>query len=111
MSSALAGTYFLPEPIVTPTIEWGIAGPHQQTGFLLRVPRVESLVWDLENEITTVRRHWWSERSAWWIEASFLDTAVEIVLRAFPSVLLIHGPDGDRLYSRDGFTVFQERLL
>jgi hypothetical protein len=96
---------------ITPVIECRIAGPYQQQGFLLRAPRVETLVWDLENEVVSFRRSWHEERSAWWIAASYLEPVIRIVLRSFPSVLVMHGGDDDRLYSRDGLTMTQQRLL
>jgi hypothetical protein len=102
----------LPEqPAPTPTIECGVTGPHFQPGFVLRARRVEELVWDIENEVTSPRRLWIADRSAWWIAASYLETVIDIVLRSFPSVLVIHQNDGDRLYSRDGSTALQHRLL
>ena len=111
MATMRTGALLVDETGITPVIEWGIHGPHHQPGFLLRAPRSETLVWDLDNEITSVRQAWLEDRSAWWIAASYLDTVIDIVLRAYPSVLVLHGPDGDRLYSRDGNVVTQERLL
>jgi hypothetical protein len=111
MIGAAAGAIVPSECFVTPVIEWGVVGPHQQTGFLLRAPRLETLAWDLENEVTSVRRAWVEHHSAWWVATSYFETVLHIVFRAFPSVLVIHGPDGDRLYSRDGQVVAQERLL
>jgi hypothetical protein len=100
-----------PSPILpTPTIEQGVRGPKDQEGFLLRATRTEELVWDLEAEITSVRRTWMVEREAWWIDASYLDVVVRLVLRSFPSVLLL-GADEDRLLSRDGSSALQGRLL
>lgn len=95
----------------TPVIECGVIGPHQQPGFLLRAPRLESLVWDLTSEIATTRQMWDDERDAWWIAASYLETAVRVVLRSFPSVLVLDEAEGDRLFSRDGRTMLQQRLL
>jgi hypothetical protein len=95
----------------TPVIECGIIGPHQQQGFLLRASRVETLVWDLDDEIASTRRVWLEDRSVWWIAASYLEPVIRIVLRSFPSVLVMHDRDDDRLYSRDGVTMSQQRLL
>lgn len=95
----------------TPVIECGITGPQQQHGFLLRARRMETLDWDLEGEIASARREWQDHRSAWWISSSYLDSVIRIVLRSFPSVLVMHGPADDRLYSRDGRTMIQQRLF
>lgn len=98
-------------PPATPTIELGVPGPHRQDGLLLRAAREEALLWDLENEVVSTRRRWIEERHGWWIAVSYLDSVIDIVLRSFPSVLLLH-PDGtDRLISRDGVSVVQPRLL
>ncbi len=94
----------------TPVIEFGVEGPHRQDGFLLRAPRLETLVWDLDGEIASTRRHWDERRSAWWIASSYLEPVIRIVLRSFPSVLVLKG-DEDRLYSRDGLTMTQQRLF
>jgi len=95
----------------TPVIECGIMGPQQQQGFVLRSPRLETLDWDLDREIASARREWQDHRSAWWISSSYLDSVIRIVLRSFPSVMVMHGPADDRLYSRDGQTMSQQRLL
>jgi hypothetical protein len=94
----------------TPVIEQGVRGPRNEEGFLLRAPRTEELVWDLDAEVSSARRAWVPERGAWWIAASYLDTVVSIVLRSHPSVLVL-GQDEDRLLSRDGSDVVQGRLL
>jgi hypothetical protein len=94
----------------TPTIEPGVRGPRGEDGFLLRAPLLEELVWDLEAEVVTTRRAWIDERGAWWIASSYRDTVVAVVLRTFPSVLVLGG-DEDRLLSRDGLSAVQERLL
>jgi hypothetical protein len=96
---------------ITPVIERGITGPHQQPGFLLRAPRLETLIWDLEREIASTRQFWQEDRGAWWIASSYLDTAIQIVLRSFPSVLVLNEADHDHLFSRDGRTMVQQRLL
>lgn len=96
---------------ITPTIELHVAGPRNDAGFVLRAPRDEALVWDLENEVVTSRRVWLPEREAWWIAASYLQTVLEVVLRSFPSVLLLDATAGDHLVSRDGSRLRQERLL
>lgn len=98
-------------PPATPTLEGGVAGPRGQLGYLLRAPQDEALSWDLANEITSTGCRWMDERAGWWIATSYFDTAVELVLRAFSSVLVLDGADGDRLISRDGSVATQERLL
>jgi hypothetical protein len=100
-----------PQPGATPTIELGVAGPHHQTGFLLRVPLLEALRWDLENEVGSARRAWMEQHGGWWIAHSYLQSVVDIVLRFFPSVLVLNAPGGDRLLSRDGISAVQQRLL
>jgi hypothetical protein len=101
-----------PDPIdPTPTIEIGVPGPRGDEGFLLRARRDEALLWDVENEIGSARRRWMEELGGWWIDASYLQTVIDITLRSFPSVLVLNGPHGDRLHSRDGVTAIQERLL
>jgi hypothetical protein len=99
-----------PAILPTPTIEQGVRGPRDQDGFLLRAPRTEELVWDIEAEITSARRVWIAERDAWWIASSYLDVVVTLVLRSFPSVLVL-GSEEDRLLSRDGTSALQGRLL
>jgi hypothetical protein len=94
----------------TPVIECGVEGPHRQPGFLLRAARLETLVWDLDGEIASTRRYWDEQRSAWWIASSYLEPVIRIVLRSFPSVLVLDG-DQDRLFSRDGLTMRQQRLF
>jgi hypothetical protein len=98
------------EPFATPTIEEGVPGPRNEKGLLLRAPRSEALLWDLEMEIVSARRKWIEERQAWWIAASYHETVVAVVLRSFPSVLVL-GTDEDRLLSRDGHRALQGRLL
>jgi hypothetical protein len=98
------------QPFATPTIELGVPGPRNEKGLLLRAPHNEALLWDLEMEIVSARRKWIEERQAWWIAASYEATVVAVVLRSFPSVLVL-GPDEDRLLSRDGLRALQGRLL
>jgi len=95
---------------LTPVIEQGVRGPRNEEGFLLRAPYTEELVWDLDVEVSSARRSWVPERSAWWIASSYLDTVVAVVLRSHPSVLVL-GTDEDRLLSRDGSEALQGRLL
>lgn len=95
---------------VTPSIEQGVRGPRGELGLLLRAPVSEELVWDLESEIVSARRLWLEERQAWWVAGPYLQTLVSVVLRSFPSVLLL-GRDEDRLLSRDARDAIQERLL
>jgi hypothetical protein len=94
----------------TPSIEPGIQGPRSEDGFLLRAPRSEALKWDLETEVVSARRLWLEERQAWWIAMSYLETVLALVLRSFPSVLVI-GEAEDKLVSRDGLLAMQGRLL
>jgi hypothetical protein len=94
----------------TPTIEQGVSGPKGESGILLRAPISEELHWDLEMEVATARRYWSADRDGWWVAASYLQTVVGIVLRSFPSVLVL-GPHEDRLLSRDGSDIVQGRLL
>jgi hypothetical protein len=102
----------IPDPLLpTPTIELGVAGPRGEPGFLLRARHDEKLVWDLDTEVGSARRRWMDEVSGWWVDISYLQTVIDLTLRSFSSVLLLHGSDGDRLVSRDGVTAMQERLL
>jgi hypothetical protein len=94
----------------TPTIETGVRGRRGEDGVLVKVPWSEELVWDLEMEVAAARREWLPDRQAWWIAASYLRTVIGIVLRAYPSVLLL-GPDEDHMISRDGSDLVQGRLL
>lgn len=94
----------------TPTIEQGVRGPRGDAGLLLRAPMSEPLAWDLEREIASARRLWMEDRQSWWVDASYLETVIGVVLRSFPSVLVL-GTDEDRLLSRDGSQALQERLL
>ncbi len=94
----------------TPTIEQGVSGPNGERGILLRAPASEELHWDLEMEVAAARRFWSNDRDGWWVAASYLHTVVGIVLRSFPSVLVL-GLQEDRLLSRDGSDVLQGRLL
>lgn len=77
---------------------------------MLRAPAREELQWDLEAEVVSARRAWLPDRGAWWIATSYFDTVVAVVLRSFPSVLVL-GDDEDRLLSRDGLSALQQRLL
>jgi hypothetical protein len=95
----------------TPTLETGVLGPREREGLLLRADSDETLAWDLANEITSTACTWMEERGGWWIDASYFDTTVDIVLRSFGSVLVLDGDRGDRLLSRDGRVEVQERLL
>lgn len=94
----------------TPTIEQGVRGPRGEEGLLLRAPPVETLVWDLAEEIVSARMEWVEKCQGWWIAGSYHETVVTVVLRSFPSVLLL-GEGEDRLLSRDGLTALQERLF
>jgi hypothetical protein len=93
----------------TPTIEQGVPGPRDEPGLLLRAPWREELVWDLETEIVSARRQWVEESHSWWVAEAYLETVVSVVLRSFPSVLLL-GAGEDRLLSRDGVAALQGRL-
>lgn len=94
----------------TPSIELGVPGRNGEAGMLLRAPASEELEWDLEAEVASSRRRFLEDREAWWIAAPYHQTVVSIVLRSFPSVLIL-GPDEDRLLSRDGHQALQERLF
>jgi hypothetical protein len=94
----------------TPTIEHGVRGPRNEFGLLLRAPYREELAWDIEMEIVSARREWVQERQAWWVATAYLQTLVVLVLRSYPSVLVL-GPDEDRLISRDAIDAIQGRLL
>jgi hypothetical protein len=94
----------------TPTIEMGVPGPRGEDGIVLRAPRRDELLWDLEMEIAVVRRAWLPDRDGWWIASSYFNTVLGLVLRTFPSVLVL-GEDEDRLHSRDGRAELQGRLL
>lgn len=98
------------QQFATPSIEKGVAGPRNEIGLLLKAPFHEELLWDLEAEIVSARRTWFEDRQAWWIASSYFETVVSIVLRSFPSVLVL-GPNEDRLLSRDGTSALQHRLL
>ena len=98
------------EPALTPVIEQGVQGPRNEPGFLLRAPASAELAWDIETEVASTRRTCVEERQTWWFAASYLDTVVALVLRSFPSVLLL-GETEDRLLSRDGSRALQERLF
>ncbi|MDR0787326.1 MAG: hypothetical protein LBG44_05615 [Gemmatimonadota bacterium] len=99
-----------PAPSLTPTIERGVRGRRGEEGMLLRAPGSEALSWDLEMEVATARREWLCDQQAWWIGASYFRTVIDIVLRSFPSVLVL-GATEDHLISRDGTSVLQGRLL
>lgn len=86
-------------------------GPRGREGLLLRAILDETLAWDLSNEIASTACMWVDELQGWWIEASYLDTAVDVVLRSFGSVLVLDREGSDRLLSRDGRVAVQERLL
>lgn len=94
----------------TPSIECGVAGRNNEQGMLLRAPRSEELEWDLEAEIASARCRYLEDRQAWWIAAPYFQTVLTIVLRSFPSVMVL-GRDSDRLVSRDGRDALQGRLF
>ena len=94
----------------TPTIEQGAKGRRGELGLILRAPRTEALLWDLESEVASARRLWMEDRQGWWIDGSYLETVIALVLRNYPSVLVL-GTDEDRLLSRDGTWALQGRLL
>jgi hypothetical protein len=99
-----------PSP-ATPTLEVGVPGPREREGLLLRADSDETLAWDLANEITSTACIWMEGLGGWWIDASYFDTTVDIVLRSFGSVLVLDSAGRDRLLSRDGRVGVQERLL
>jgi hypothetical protein len=109
---SLVDSSFEHEPLPsTPTIEMNVAGPRGEVGFLLRATRHEALLWDLDAEVVSARRVWMEELGGWWIDASYLQTVVDLTLRSFSSVLLLDRAGRDRLISRDGTTAVQERLF
>ena len=70
-------------------------GPRGESGFLVRGPFGEALVWDLENEIVSHRRLQLQKDEGWWVASSYFDTALDIVLRFFPSVLVRYPDTGE----------------
>lgn len=108
----MSGREFPGGPISpTPTIELGVQGPRGEAGFLLRAHGDEALAWDIEHEVVSARRCPAPECDGWWVDASYLETVVEVTLRTFSSVLVLGAAGGDRLLSRDGVTAVQGRLL
>jgi len=97
--------------VTTPTLEVGVMGLRERDGLLLRADSNETLAWDIANDITSTACTRMEELGGWWIEASYFDTTVDIVLRSFGSVLVLDRVAGDRLLSRDGGVAVQERLL
>lgn len=97
-------------PFPTPSIEERVPGPRGELGILLKTPPSEELAWDLEMEIVSARRVWLEKPQAWWIATAYLQTVIALVLRTFPSVLIV-GEEEDRLVSRDGRDALQGRLL
>ena len=95
----------------TPTLEAGVVGPRGREGYFLRAVHDETLTWDLANEIASHSCVWSEDRRGWWIDATYFDTAVDVVLRSFGSVLVLDGAGTDRLLSRDGRVAEQGRLL
>lgn len=83
----------------TPVIECQVVGPRGELGCLLRAPRKETLLWDLENEVVSARREWLDEHGGWWVAASYADTLIDAVLRSFSEVLILDPSTGDRLVS------------
>ena len=82
-------------PRATPTVELGARGPRGESGFLVRGPFGEALVWDLENEIVSNRRLQLQKGEGWWVASSYFDTTLDIVLRFFPSVLVRYPDTGE----------------
>lgn len=78
-----------------PVVELGVRGPRGEAGFLIQSSFPEGLVWDLENEIVSARREWLSSQEGWWVASSYFDTAVDIVLRFFPSVRVRYPETGE----------------
>lgn len=77
-----------------PTLDLGARGPRGEAGFLLTGKLPEGVVWDLENEIVSNRRLHLGRRG-WWVASSYFDTALDIVLRFFPSVLVRYPETGE----------------
>lgn len=94
----------------TPTIEMGVTGPGRERGFVFLAPRSEGLLWDVESEIASSRRHWREDLGGWWIAGSYYRAVLGIAFRFFPSILVMENGE-DRLISRDGIEARQERLL
>jgi hypothetical protein len=89
----------------------GVPGPREREGLLLRADSDETLSWDLAGEIASSACIRVVELGGWWIDATYFDTTVDIVLRSYGSVLVLDRDRGDRLLSRDGRVAVQERLL
>jgi hypothetical protein len=77
-----------------PIMELGARGPRGEAGFFLRGVLTEALLWDLENEVVSNRRLQ-LEGKKWWVASSYFDTILDIVLRAFPSVLVRYPDTGE----------------
>ena len=88
-------------PPFTPTLQRGVPGPKGHAGYLLRAPRGEALTWDLENEIASTGLHWLGEHGGWWIAAAYYETALDVLLRSFPAVLVLDPVAGDQLVTRE----------
>lgn len=78
-----------------PVFELGVRGPRGEAGFLIQAEFPEAVVWDIENEIVSARRAWLSSDEGWWVASSYFDTALDIVLRFFPSVLIRYPETGE----------------
>ena len=91
-------------PRATPIVELGARGPRGESGFLVRGPFGEALVWDLENEIVSHRRLQLQKDEGWWVASSYFDTTLDIVLRFFPSVLIRYPDTGEEkvVHAEDG---------
>ena len=89
-------------PAEPPVLELGVRGPRGEAGFLIQAEFPEGLVWDLENEIVSSRRAWLSAEEGWWVASSYFDTALDIVLRFFPSVRIRYPETGEERLLRAG---------
>lgn len=86
----------------SPVFELGVRGPRGEIGFLIQADFPEGLVWDLEHEIVSSRRAWLSADEGWWVASSYFDTALDIVLRFFPSVRVRYPDTGEERLLRAG---------
>ena len=89
-------------PKDAPVVELGVRGPRGEAGFLVQADFPEGLVWDLEHEIVSSRRSWLSAEEGWWIASSYFDTALDIILRFFPSVRVRYPDTGEERLLRAG---------
>lgn len=100
-------------PREAPSIQQGVRGRDDgRMGLLVRMPytpRHEQLHDELR-ALPKMDRYFWPERDAWWVSAAHLEALKTILLRYWPSVLIL-GRDGepDILADRAGSAI-QSRL-